>query len=439
MTKNNGSEKKNGKKQGFTLSSLINDNRFLMTFSILIAFSLWIWISIEKSPEVETVITEVPVQINLANSIPEQLDLKIFGKTDFTVDVTVTGKKYVLSNLNKDDISVEANVNYVDSPGNKTLQLRVTPKNNTDEFTISSMSATYVEVYFDNYKELELPLTPEIKSSLKQIVREDCIMGDTVLSKGTVIVKGPATEINRITSVKAVATVDEMLTKTTTFDPVIELVTNDSTKLEYSAVDYGEGDITMTVPVLKEVVLPTAVEFKNAPSYFVSNPLAYTVSPSSVRAAVPVEALDTIKAFVVDTIDFSDITNSYNTFNIATTTVNSYKILDQGIKNFKVRINASEYSSKTVTLPSSSVILKNSRNDFTVKLDSVKNVAVTIVGPESALNALNASDITVEVDTSDKTITADTKTLPAKVIIKGTENCWAVGKYDIKITAAPIH
>lgn len=439
MTKNNGNENKNGKKQGFSFSSLINDNRFLMIISILIAFGLWIWISIEKSPEVETVITEVPVQINLANSIPEQLDLKIFGKTDFTVDVTVTGKKYVLSNLTKDDISVEANVNYVDSPGNKTLQLRVTPKNNSDEFTISSMSATYIEVYFDNYKELELPLTPEINSSLKQIVREDCIMGDTVLSKGTVIVKGPATEINRITSVKAVAAVDEMLIKTTTFDPVIELVTNDGTKLEYSSVDYGEGDITMTVPVLKEVVLPTAVEFKNAPSYFAGSPLSYTVSPSSVRAAVPVEAIDTIKNFVVDTIDFSDITNSYNTFNIAAANGNSYKLLDQSVKSFKVRINASDYSSKTVTLPPSSVVLKNSRNDFTVKLDSVKNVAVTIVGPESALNALNASDITVEVDTSDKTITADTKTLPAKVVIKGTENCWAVGKYDVKITAAPIH
>lgn len=113
----------NKTKRRFKLSlmRILGNNRILMALSVIFAFALWMWVAIEKSPEVQTVITGVPIKIDLKNTIPEQLGLQIFGETNYTVDVTVTGKKYILSSLKADDISVEANVNYVDSPGIKTL------------------------------------------------------------------------------------------------------------------------------------------------------------------------------------------------------------------------------------------------------------------------------------------------------------------------------
>ena len=137
------------KKSNFSFSTLLHNNRFLMFLSVAISLIIWMWVAIEKSPEIQTVITKVPVSINLENSIPQQLNLQIFGESEFTVDVAVTGKKYILSNLTADDIKVEANTNYVDSAGTKTLQLKVTPVDNSEEFTISSVSSTYIEVFFD--------------------------------------------------------------------------------------------------------------------------------------------------------------------------------------------------------------------------------------------------------------------------------------------------
>lgn len=438
MKKNKDKKVNKEKSFKFSLMNILGNNRVLMVLSILIAFGLWIWIAIEKSPEVEQVITGVPVQINLSNSIPEQLNLQIFGKTNYTVDVTVKGKKYILSNLNTDDLVVEANVNYVDSPGIKTLQLRVSPKNESTDFNISSVSETYIEVFFDTYKEIEMPLNGEILHSISSIVPEGCIKGDLVLSTGKVTVSGPATEINRITSVKATAAVDEILTKTTTFDPKIELVTNDGTPLEYSSINTEEKNITMTVPVLKVVTLPTAVEFKNVPAYFVSNPLPVTVSPSSVSVAIPVEAIETTKSFVVGTVDFAEISNTRETFNVNASSINSFKITDPTVKQFKIKVNASSFETKTLTVPASSVVVKNSRNDFTVRVDSGKDIAVTLVGPKEELDKFTASNIVIELDTADKTISADTKILPGRVIISDTDRCWAVGKYDIRITATPI-
>ena len=181
------------KNKKFSLENILNNNRFLMVVSFLIAFGLWIWVAIDKSPEIQTVITNVPVKINLENSIPQQLGLQIFGKSEFTVDVTVTGKKYILSNLKAEDIQVEANTNYVNSAGTKTLQLKVTPTDTSEEFDIASVSSTYIEVFFDTYKEVELSINGDIATELKSIIPDGCIMGDIVFSKNTVTVSGPTT------------------------------------------------------------------------------------------------------------------------------------------------------------------------------------------------------------------------------------------------------
>lgn len=426
-------KKDNAKKSGFSFSALIRNNRFLMIASVIIAFALWMWVAIEKSPEVTTVITGIPVQINLENSIPEQLGLQIFGESEFTVDVTVKGKKYILSSLDANDIDVVANTNYVDSSGTKTLQLKITPKNSADDFAIASSSSTYIEVYFDTYKEVEMALTGNIESTLDSIVPEDCLLGDIVFSKNTVLISGPATEINRISSVSATVNVNSVLEKTTTFDPEIKIITNDGSTLEYSKINTVD-DITMTVPVLKVVTLPTAVEFKNAPSGFISNPMKYTISPSSVKVAIPVDAVETTKAFIVDTIDFADIADSYNTFTVDADSINTYKIMDSSVKRFKITINASSMSSKTLSIPVSNITIKNSRDDLKVSLNTTKDITVTLVGPQEDIDLITADDLAIEIDTTDKTITADTKTLQGAVIVSSEYDCWAFGKYDIKVS-----
>lgn len=429
---------KDTNKSKFSLSKLVRDNRFLAVLSFLIAFGLWIWIAIEKSPEVQRVISNVPVQIDLENTIPAQLGLEIFGESEFRVDVMVKGKKYIVNSLDSGDIQVVANTNRVDSAGLWTLQLKASTSDNSNDVTIVSTSSTFVEVFFDKYKEIEVALDGVVETELDSYVPDDCLAGDVVLSKNTVLLSGPATEINRVTGVSAIATINEVLQKTTTLDTEVVIKTSDGIDLEYSKINTGDSNVTMAVPVLKVVTLPTAVEFKNAPSYFINNPLKYTVYPSTVKVAIPVDLIETTKEFVVDTIDFSDITNSYNTFYVSSDSITSYKIMDESIKRFKVTVNASDLSTRTFTVPVSAIRVKNDRDDFDVRLNTTKPVSVTLVGPKSDIEAITAESLRIEVDTADKTILNDTKTLQGKVIVSGDYNCWAVGKYDIKVSVKPL-
>lgn len=421
------------KKSILPISLLFHDNRFLAVFSIVAALVIWIWISINKSPEVQQVITDVPVQINLENTIPEQLGLEIFGDSEFNVDVTVKGKKYIVGSLKSDDIEVIANTNRVDSAGLWTLQLKVAPKDESDNFVISSYSTNYVEVYFDTYKELEVAVEGVVDTKLDSYVPDDCLAGDVVLSKNTVLLTGPASEINRITGVTATAKINDILEKTTTFEADVEIKTVDGIALEYTKITDSNNDITVAVPVLKVVTLPTAIDFKNAPSYFINNPLKYSVSPSSVRVAIPVDVIDSTKHFVVDTIDFADIGVSHNTFYVSADSITSYKIMDDSVKRFKISVNASGFETKTLSVPASAISVKNERDDFEVDLNTSKAVSVTVIGTEADLDTITAENLKIEVDTADKVLTNDTQVLSGKVIVNGDLNCWAYGKYDIKV------
>lgn len=430
---------KSPNKKKFSFSDLLEDKRFILIISFVIAFVLWMWVAIEKSPETQKVISGVPVQINLENSVPEQLGLQVFGNSEFTIDVTVKGKKYITSSLDADDIDVVANTNYVDGSGIKTLQLKVTPKDSNSEYTISSYSTNYVEVYFDTYKEIEFPLVGKINTELPSIVPDGCISGDTVLSKNTVLVCGPTTEVNKVSSVSANISVDKILEKTTAFDPVLKINTNDGSSLEYVKIVTDDPNITVTIPVLKEVTLPTAIQFRNAPSYFINNPLSYTIFPSTVKVAVPVDMIETTEYYIVDTIDFNDISSSINTFNIDVNPANnSFKILN-GVTGFSVKIDASKMVSKTVMIPSDKILIRNNRDDFSVTSVNDKDIAVKIVGTEEYIDSITSDNLSLVVDTVEHEITENTTVVQGIVVVSGDYPCWSVGRYDVKVKVKPLN
>ncbi|MCH5170834.1 MAG: hypothetical protein J1F24_06060 [Oscillospiraceae bacterium] len=321
-----------------------------MVFSLLISFGLWIWVSVEKSPIVQKVISDVPVNIELSGSVPEQLNLQIFGDTNYKVDVTVSGKKYVLASIDKDDIVISAVTNYVDSSGKKTLQLKYSVADGSEDFDIIALSSNYIEVYFDIFKQVELPLQAEFTNDINSLLPEDCILGDIVFSKQTVTVSGPASEINRISKVVANVNLTEQLEKNTTVVPEIQIITEDGAKLEYSEIDSESSeDITMSIPVLKKVTLPASVTFKNAPANFALDTLEYTVSPDKITAAVPIDLAETLKSIPVAVIDFADITNGFNYFNISSSEIPDIMVTPETVSKFRVTVKASDIETESAS------------------------------------------------------------------------------------------
>jgi len=118
----------------FSLNRLFNNDRFVLIFSIITAIIVWTLVAINVSPETERVVPNVKVTIETKNSVPTQLGLKVFGETDFYVDVTVVGKKYLVSQsaLSAEDIIVSAITEDVTTAGIHRLDLKATSTSGND-------------------------------------------------------------------------------------------------------------------------------------------------------------------------------------------------------------------------------------------------------------------------------------------------------------------
>ena len=117
---------------------ILYDNKALLIFSFVAAIIIWLVVAISLSPTDTATIKDVPVSIDLTNSVPAQFNLEIFGQSDFKVDVEITGKRYIVnsSSISAGSVKVVAQTAYVDSAGKHSLALKVSKTNEDDEFEI---------------------------------------------------------------------------------------------------------------------------------------------------------------------------------------------------------------------------------------------------------------------------------------------------------------
>lgn len=425
---------KKNKNNSFT--KLLADNRFLMILSIIFAFGLWLWVAIEKSPEVEVVISGVPVSIDYEKIYDQYNQLEPFGDQTYTIDVTVKGKKYIVEALEKDDIVAVADTTDISGAGTSTLQVYVSQKEKTDSFEVVSVSSKKVDVYLDYLSEKKF----ELNSKLTQDnVENGLLLGDVSFTKNGskikyVTISGPKKEVDLVTEVIAVTNITEKLNKRAEIElneDDIDIITSDGSYLKYTSIISDISNLKLEIPVLKVVELTPVVHFVNAPDEFLVEPRIY---PTKVKAAVPVEDADKITEIPIYTIDTKDLNLGNNRIEIYSDSVEAYKIVDT-VENFIVQINFShsKYSSTEVTIPASEIIIENTNDTYDIALGDNDDLNITIIGPIDNIQDIENKEIIVSIDASSKAINKNTTSVPATIIIKGDNDCWVYGTYNVNV------
>ncbi len=417
------------KKRKINLHNLFYNDRFLMFFSVIAAFAIWVTISMTAGTEIEKTIDNVKVNVDLENSVPKQFDLTMFGDTEYTVSVTVRGKRYAVGNLTADDIDVTAQTNYVDSAGKHTLSLKAVAKDDGADFEITSLSQTYIEAYFDVYKEATYQLETNIVTD--QLIPDGYISEEPILSAKSITICGPATEINKITKVYARIQVDKPLTTTATINAEIVPVNEYGGTLRYLSVK-DNAVVTITVPVLKVKELPVSVDFINAPKDYAASPLPTVVTPSKVTIAGDENYVDKLEKISVGTIDFSDIGSLNNKFTFNASSIKEVKFID-GTESFEVAVDASSMVSGNFKIDSSNINISNLSENVSVEIPSSFSQEVVLVGPSADIAVLKSSDIVGTIDISSVQVAQGTMTFPIDISIKNNNSCWAYGDYKIVV------
>ncbi len=289
----------------FSFSDLITNNRALAVISLLLAVIVWLAIAINESPETTRVVEKVKVTID--DSVPSQLGYEMFSDDEIYVDVTVKGKRYMVGDnvLSANDIKVVAVTNQVTSPGQYTLQLKATAKDSNAQFEILSKSQDVVDAYFDTPKTEEFEVAKELKCEANRVAASsDYKVGETILSTEKIEISGPATEIDKIRRVTAVAETKGELKETEILN--VNLVVEDAYGNELKYLTYGTNpeDITLTVPIYKIVELPVKVDLVDFPK---NEKVTVKYEPTKIKVAVDTTKLNSVKEIVIGEVKWSSI------------------------------------------------------------------------------------------------------------------------------------
>lgn len=421
--------------------NLFYNNKYLAFFSLVAAFIIWIVVVMAFSPETTYKIEDVPVIINLEDSTAQKLDLQAFTEKDYKVDVTVEGKRYSITpnDLSADDITVTANLSYVDSVGAHSLKLVPTKNNRNADYEIVSISSEEIEVYFDVYKEIQVDLKTEKLPG--KLITDGYYSDGPVLSANTVVVGGAATQINRLDKENIFAKIDEdelrgvqNLTKTTHFSSVIELVDNYGNEVKYVEIK-ETAPVVITVPVMKKAEFATTVEFSNTPDNYKGFIENVAVTPETLSVCATEDVISSLESVVVGTIDFSSLKSGVNAFTFKKDEFSTNLKVLENIDEVTVTVTVTDLAQKTVDVDKSRISFTNVPDNCTVSfVDTQSTISdVILFGNQDELDAVNADEVYAIVDMTGYKGKTGRDIVKAKVSVNSL-NCWAYGSYDLPVS-----
>lgn len=420
-------KEKNGE---FSIRKLIYNDKYLIIISIILAVIIWIVTSMNLSPETSKTVT-VPVTVDFSDSAAEQLGIKCFGDEKVDVDVTISCKKYLAKDITADDLNVYLQTNVVTSSGNYDVPIKVDTSENAD-FKVTSYYPTVYKGYFD--VEDEKTMDVDVKFSKNDFIEEGYTMGQPLLSESTVTVKGPRSYVSQVASVAAIINVDNKLKTTTSMDLLATAFDSNGTKVNYVTIETGGENLTVTIPVLKEMELDVAVNFAGKPSRLNISDFNVSYSVNRVNAGVLEDA--NITKATIGSIDFSKLRAGENKFTFNVESLDGFVILDN-IKEIEVTVNVpSDYVAKNVSVNSDNIKIINVPEGYNASVVGISAGEVTAIGRENILESITSANVSLVVDLSgadaDK-MNVGTHSYKTTTTLGNSDTCWIYGDYTAEV------
>ena len=407
------------------LYRLLDDNRFLKFISVCIAIVLWGYVVVFVNNEHTTTIYDVPVNMQYRRSAYQSLGLDVIETDIATVDVSVTGPRSVTGNLKAEDIIIYPAITGIDGAGTYTFQLTSDKTSNVSNFTINSFSKDTVTVRFDRLVTKEFPVEVDISS----VVVDSAYMADRPSTNpSTVEITGPEYKINTISRVVAATISTETLSQTSVLSSEITLYDENNNVVDYKLLSMNVADVDITIPIMKEVILPVKVEYVNVPSGFDTAILKQTLSTDSIRLSVPAASVSSITDFVVGYIDLATLkTDEKYVFDLKLP--QGWRSLDE-VTQIQATVSSKNLAERVMNVSEIKVI-NDAANSISVITKVINNV--TIVGEKSAVDALSAGSVIAQIDAATLTAAQGQQSVEVDFIIPSTEAAYVKGVYTVTI------
>lgn len=313
--------------------------------------------------------------------------------------------------------------------GEKTLHLQVRGVNTLLNGVSVSIEGgdNSVDVVFDVVEEKTVPITV---TTNYLTIADGYILYDTELSKETVTLSGPSTEIDKVETCTAEVTHKGELTDSVTLDTALRFYTKSGSEVKFEYTNLEESSVEVTLEVYKMATLPVSVSFINAPRNFDPSVLVYSLSKQTLNVAGPESQIEKLSTLSVGTIDLSTFALN-KVYELPIELPGNIRLLDN-ISSITVSFDSSRLETKTMNLPASCVQVVNLPSTYTLTVQTERLMNVTLCGPAGLLDTLVPEQVVIEIDADDFYVAAGQQNIACRLYVPSNGKIFALGSYVIQ-------
>lgn len=382
------------KKMLMKLKMSLTNNIGLKFLAVLIALVLWLAIVNVNDPEKTITVSNIPISVTNESAITSR-DMVYNVKSEQYLNITVSGKRSIVSNLSAEDFRATASLKELSKVN--SIPVDVTTKNASlgRKITIVKQSAQTILVDVENVEEKDFT---DLVVEYTGKVADGYVAGLSSMSTDEVTVKAPTSIIDKIKKVAVRCSLDGTTTNISKKCPVILYDKNDK-EIKSDEIELSDKKIRVNVNVLRAKQVPISTINKDelgkpADGYVVDDVI---LSSDSITVYGSEESLDSIESLdIQDDIDVSDAKGDV-TQNIDVTGKLPKGLSVSGESTITVKVLIKKLITRTFEYDASEVSLNDLSSNLDVQLVT-KKVKVTLQGEEEVISQLTKDDIAISAD-----------------------------------------
>lgn len=382
------------KKMLTKLKMSLTNNIGLKFLAVLIALVLWLAIVNVNDPEKTITVSNIPISVTNESAITSR-DMVYNVKSEQYLNITVSGKRSIVSNLSAEDFRATASLKELSKVN--SIPVDVTTKNASlgRKITIVKQSAQTILVDVENVEEKDFT---DLVVEYTGKVADGYVAGLSSMSTDEVTVKAPTSIIDKIKKVAVRCSLDGTNTNISKKCPVI-LYDKNYKEIKSDEIELSDKKIRVNVNVLRAKQVPISTINKDelgkpADGYVVDDVI---LSSDSITVYGSEESLDSIESLdIQDDIDVSDAKGDV-TQNIDVTGKLPKGLSVSGESTITVKVLIKKLITRTFEYDASEVSLNDLSSDLDVQLVT-KKVKVTLQGEEEVISQLTKDDIAISAD-----------------------------------------
>lgn len=380
------------KKAMTKIKTSLTNNVDLKIIAVIIASIVWLAVINISDPEKTLTIYGVPVTITDESSIIDRGMVYEVTSSKY-VNVTVTGKRSIVSNLSANDFKATASLKELSKVNAVPIEVELKNRYMSRKLTIAKQSVQTLTVSVENLEKQEYNIEVDFSGTLDN----GYVVGSYSLSRSTMTVKAPVSVHDKIERVVAICNLDG---KNSDISQKCKLILYDkhNKEIKESHIKLSNQKVRVDVSILKEKEIPLDMTTDHvgqpAAGYQISG---VTLSQETVKIVGAENLLDSVDRLEI-TEDF-DVSNEVADIskNIDLSQYLPEGVSVNGEKIIQVTIHIDKLATKTYNIKASDIIVNHLEENLELKY-LTKSIAVTLRGESDAIGHVTKEQVQASID-----------------------------------------